>query len=197
MAQTSEEKIQKMIAGQQRSRERAREKARQKLADPAWRQQQRDRAYELAEARAARQREKQKSPNAQAPKKLKKRSPAVAKVRRVSRGTKGRTPTAEEKRYITALGPLPCIACYLHGKISPETSLHHIFGRTAPDCHKKQLPLCKWHHQCAAPLEIRKEYPWLLPVHADGSVGGKTEFERLNGSQQYLLEQTYLMAGID
>ncbi|EFB4456253.1 hypothetical protein C0W78_004860, partial [Escherichia coli] len=39
----------------------------------------------------------------------------------------------------------------MHGVISNEVSLHHIAGRTAPGCHKKQLPLCRWHHQHAAP----------------------------------------------
>ncbi|PCS47438.1 hypothetical protein BMR41_27850, partial [Escherichia coli] len=29
----------------------------------------------------------------------------------------------------------------MHGVISNEVSLHHIAGRTAPGCHKKQLPL--------------------------------------------------------
>ncbi|HAV9370985.1 TPA: hypothetical protein JLF99_004366 [Escherichia coli] len=43
-----------------------------------------------------------------------------------------------------ALGALPCIACYMPGVISNEVSLHHIAGRTAPGCHKKQLPLCRW-----------------------------------------------------
>ncbi|HBP8149779.1 TPA: hypothetical protein L6K68_005368, partial [Escherichia coli] len=30
-----------------------------------------------------------------------------------SRGLKGRTPTAEERRIANALGALPCIACYM------------------------------------------------------------------------------------
>ncbi|WP_236490629.1 Ref family recombination enhancement nuclease, partial [Escherichia coli] len=82
-----------------------------------------------------------------------------------SRGLKGRTPTAEERTIANALGTLPCIACYMHGVISEEVSLHHISGRTAPGCHKKQLPLCRWHHQHAAPAEVREKYPWLVPVH--------------------------------
>ncbi|EDQ7095032.1 recombinase, partial [Salmonella enterica subsp. arizonae] len=102
-------------------------------------------------------------------------------------GLKGRTPTAEEKRIANALGSLPCIACYIHGVINHVVSLHHIDGRTAPDCHKKQLPLCNWHHQYAAPPEIRKIYPWLVPVHADGNVGGKSEFSRLNKPERELL----------
>ncbi|ELA3995365.1 recombinase, partial [Escherichia coli] len=66
-----------------------------------------------------------------------------------------------DRRIANALGTLPCIACYMHGVISEEVSLHHISGRTAPGCHKKQLPLCRWHHQHAAPAEVREKYPWL------------------------------------
>ncbi|WP_407255098.1 Ref family protein [Escherichia fergusonii] len=113
-----------------------------------------------------------------------------------SRGLKGRTPTAEERRIANALGALPCIACYMHGVISNEVSLHHIAGRTAPGCHKKQLPLCRWHHQHAAPAEVRAKYPWLVPVHADGVVGGKKEFTLLNKSEMELLADAYEMANI-
>lgn len=84
----------------------------------------------------------------------------------------------------------------MHGVISTEISLHHIEGRTAPDCHKKQLPLCKWHHQHAAPLEVRKIYPWLVPVHADGTVGGKSEFSRLNKPERELLVDVYALADL-
>ncbi|MCK7157754.1 Ref family protein [Enterobacter kobei] len=60
-----------------------------------------------------------------------------------------------------ALGKLPCIACWVHRKIKPVISLHHIDGRSARDAHKKQLPLCCLHHQLAAPPEVRKISPGL------------------------------------
>ena len=100
-------------------------------------------------------------------------------------------PTTEERRIANALGALPCIACYMHGVISNEVSLNHIAGRTAPGCHKKQLPLCRWHHQHAAPAEVREKFPWLVPVHADGVVGGKKEFTLLNKSEMELLADAY------
>lgn len=100
-------------------------------------------------------------------------------------------PTTEERRIANALGALPCIACYMPGVISNEVSLHHIAGRTAPGCHKKQLPLCRWHHQHAAPAEVREKYPWLVPVHADGVVGGKKEFTLLNKSEMELMADAY------
>ncbi len=46
---------------------------------------------------------------------------------------------------------------------------------------KKQLPLCRWHHQHAAPAEVRAKYPRLVPVHADGVVGGK---KRIHPAEQ-------------
>lgn len=107
-----------------------------------------------------------------------------------------RSPPTAERRIANALGALPCIACYMHGVISNEVSLHHIAGRTAPGCHKKQLPLCRWHHQHAAPAEVRAKYPWLVPVHADGVVGGKKEFTLLNKSEMELLADAYEMANI-
>lgn len=197
MAQTSEEKLQKMISTRQRMQERAREKAKQRQADPEWCRQQRERQQAQARASAARQREKQQSPEYRVRQQQKRQTPTVAKIRRPSKGLKGRTPTAEERRYADALGALPCIACSLHGMTSPIISLHHIDGRTAPDCHKRQLPLCNWHHQYAAPPETRKIYPWLVPVHADGNVGGKKAFEELNASQEELLKLAYQQACLD
>uniref|UniRef100_UPI0039929942 Ref family recombination enhancement nuclease n=1 Tax=Salmonella sp. TaxID=599 RepID=UPI0039929942 len=32
-------------------------------------------------------------------------------------------------------------------------SLHHTSGERAENAHKYVLPLCKWHHQYAAPAE--------------------------------------------
>ncbi|MGC6114750.1 Ref family recombination enhancement nuclease [Klebsiella aerogenes] len=166
------------------ARQKAIAKQRAKLADPAWREEQYQKRREAEAKRRARKLASPTSPPAKPRKAIK------------SRGLKGRTPTAEERRIADALGALPCIACYMHGVINTEISLHHIEGRTAPDCHKKQLPLCNWHHQYAAPPEIRRIYPWLVPVHADGTVGGKAEFAHLNKPESALLVDAYTMAGI-
>ncbi|HFU2857299.1 TPA: Ref family recombination enhancement nuclease [Enterobacter cloacae] len=113
-----------------------------------------------------------------------------AKYRKTStRGLKGRTPLADERSLADKLAALPCIACQQHGKHSPIVSLHHMHGRTSLDAHKKQLPLCTWHHQELAPASVRRRYPWLIPIHAAGIHGGKTEWQRLNGQQ----EDLYLM----
>ncbi|WP_244428802.1 Ref family recombination enhancement nuclease, partial [Escherichia coli] len=54
--------------------------------------------------------------------------PLRPKKTRTSRGLKGRSLTADERRIQTAIGTLPCIACHIHGQHSPVVSLHHIFG---------------------------------------------------------------------
>jgi len=96
-----------------------------------------------------------------------------------------------------ALGKLPCIACLQHVKESPRISLHHIDGRTKPGAHLLQIPLCVYHHQHAAPENVRAEFPWLVPVHADGVTGGKAEFTRHNGSEKHLMTKAYNLAGIN
>ena len=150
---TIEQKIEQHRKWQKAARERAIARQREKLADPAWRESQYQKMRNTIDRRIAKQKER--------PPASKTRKSAV-KIK--SRGLKGRTPTAEERRIANALGALPCIACYMHGVISEEVSLHHISGRTAPGCHKKQLPLCRWHHQHAAPAEVREKYPWLTPM---------------------------------
>lgn len=95
-----------------------------------------------------------------------------------------------------ALGKLPCIACLQHGKESPIISLHHIDGRTKPGAHLLQIPLCDYHHQHAAPDTVRTEFPWLVPVHADGITGGKAEFTKYNGTEKELMDKAYSLAGL-
>ncbi|EAM2773464.1 recombinase, partial [Salmonella enterica] len=118
---TIEQKIEQHRKWQKAARERAIARQREKLADPAWRESQYQKMRNTIDRRIAKQKER--------PPASKTRKSAV-KIK--SRGLKGRTPTAEERRIANALGALPCIACYMHGVISEEVSLHHISGRTAP-----------------------------------------------------------------
>ncbi|WP_408603419.1 Ref family recombination enhancement nuclease [Salmonella enterica] len=178
--------------------EKQRQKAMKKLADPEWREEQRAKRLQQAQRQQQRAREKAASPEYRQKKLEKARqseqrrreraASALPKKTRTSRGLKGRSLTAEERRIQDAIGKIPCIACHLHGKHSPVVSLHHIFGRTAKDAHKYVLPLCKWHHQHAAPAEIREQYPWLVPVHADGKIGGKADFIRHNAEEMTLYQ---------
>ncbi len=149
--------------------EKQRQKAMQKLADPAWREEQRAKRLQQAQRQQQRAREKAASPEYRQKRiekakqydqrRKEKAVSAPSKKTRTSRGLKGRSLTADERRIQTAIGTLPCIACHIHGQHSPVVSLHHIFGRTAENAHKYVLPLCKWHHQYAAPAEVREQYP--------------------------------------
>lgn len=189
--------------------QRQHERQKTKLADPAYRQHQQEKrqaaAQRSAEKRLARirspeyqeaQREKQRIKRQEAAQKPR-TALTVTKPRKTStRGLKGRTPTAEERRVMNALAKLPCTACWLHKHHQPIVSLHHVNGRTAAGAHLDVLPLCRWHHQDAAPKAEREQYPWLVPVHASGNVGGKAEFTRLNASEEDLLLMAYEQAGI-
>lgn len=200
---------------QARAQQRQRERHAAKLADPQYRQQQYEKQQASNSRMLARQIERRNSPEWKAEQKLKavkravsaseslkeKKSTPVATKRQTrasasSRGLKGRTPTTAERVVMDALGKLPCIACFQHGKESLLISLHHIDGRTKPGAHLLQLPLCIYHHQLAAAAAIRAKFPWLVPIHADGIIGGKKEFNRYNGTERELLTKAYQMAGI-
>ncbi|MDU4916626.1 MAG: Ref family recombination enhancement nuclease [Klebsiella pneumoniae] len=163
---TAQEKLQRHVEKQREYQQRAIARQREKQADPEWRQAQ----YEKQRERQSRYIER-------------------AKNKPRSRGLKGRTPRAAERSLMDKIGALPCIACYVHGIINDVVSLHHIDGRTAADAHARVLPLCDHHHQHAAPAAIRVIYVWLIPVHADGTCGGKAAFEALNGTQDDLYAQ--------
>ena len=160
---TIQEKLQCHIERQRRNQARAIACPREKQADPAWR---------------AEQYEKQR--------KRQQRSDERSKLKPIKRSLKGRTPRAAERTMMDKIGSLPCIACYVHGVTNDNATIHHINGRTADGAHAYVLSLCDHHHQHAAPAAIRAIYPWLVPVHADGTCGGKAAFEALNGTQENL-----------
>lgn len=167
---TEAEKIAHYYAKQREYQQNAIARQRQKQANPEWRQQQ----YEKRRQRAQQAFEKAKSKTS-------------------CRGLKGRTPRASERRMMDKIGALPCIACYVHGVINYAVSLHHIEGRTADGAHGRVLPLCDGHHQHTPPAAILARFPWIVPVHADGKHGGKTEFEKLNGTQEHLYSLCLIM----
>ncbi|QEO01384.1 Ref family recombination enhancement nuclease [Enterobacter kobei] len=161
---TIQERLQCHIESQRRNQARAIARQREKQADPTWRAEQHEK-----------QRERQINYAERA-----KNKPIKC------RGLKGRTPNTAERRIMDKIGSLPCIACYVHGVTNDNATIHHINGRTADVAHAYVLSLCDHHHQHAAPAAIRAIYPWLIPVHADGTCGGKAAFEALNGTQEHL-----------
>lgn len=179
--------------------ERARARQREKQASPEYREAQ------LAAAKARQEREwaRRSSPEyraAQQAKQAAKRQPKTATSPRATvskrQRPKGRTPTAQERRHMDAIGALPCCCCARFGREQPVISLHHTEGRTAPGCHSKVLPLCLYHHQRAAPPEVRARYPDLVPYHADGNLGGPGAWEAIFGPQAAMLAAVWEEVGI-
>lgn len=196
MLNSSKDKLQKAIA-------KKIEREIKKRADPKYKEHMQKKKLLAAEKAMAKKRAKLLDPEyikkqrEKSLAKINKKSNlfSVEKTRKPikSKGMVGRTPSAEEKSIINKISSLPCIACYQHGVITDVVSYHHIDGRTKKEAHKKGLPLCGNHHQIAAPAKEREKYPWLVPVHASGSVGGKASFEKENGTQEHLLNQVYEM----
>ena len=105
---------------------------------------------------------------------------AVVKIKRGMK-TKQRAVTAEEKALWDRLAQLGCIACFRDGIYNAHVSIHHVDGRTKPDCHKKVLPLCSSHHQDDGSGAIAV-HPW------------KARFEKRYGTQEELMRLcAYLM----
>lgn len=99
---------------------------------------------------------------------------------------KGRTPTAEELRFMDAIGSLGCLACAQDGNVNPWISLHHIDGRTKPGSHLKVIGLCAGHHQ-----DGTGEDKTMIAVHP-----WKKAFESKYGTQYALLEAAKQKLGI-
>lgn len=104
----------------------------------------------------------------------------VKRARITSKGMKGKSVTAEQKRYHDALAGLGCIACRLDGNHQPTVSIHHIDGRTKPHAHWLVLPLCAGHHQDGTGV------PGLIAVHP-----WKARFEQHYGNQLCLLQSCH------
>jgi len=100
-----------------------------------------------------------------------------------SRGMKGRPPTADEARFMSAIAGLGCIACKKDGWHNPDVSVHHIDGRTKPGAHFLVLGLCAGHHQDGTGAN-----PTLIAVHPY-----KARFEEHYGAQRALLAECVAM----
>lgn len=90
---------------------------------------------------------------------------------------KGRTPNAEEKRFMDRMCQLGCIVCLKHYGVHTEPSPHHMEGKVKPGAHFKILPLCGRHHQTA---DTEKPPRWHTRHH------NKAEFERAYGTEMDL-----------
>lgn len=178
------------LAKQRASQDRRIAKVKAKLADPEYQQEQAEKCRKAQEKKIQRLQ--------QASKETKPKAPPVRRASKPtsSRGMKGRTPTADERRIMDAIGRLPCICCYLRGRTNPVIALHHTDGRVKPDAHKKVLPLCAGHHDTPAENEVRKRYPDMIPFHAKGAVGGPGAWRAEFGSEFSLLRLCYELAAL-
>lgn len=84
---------------------------------------------------------------------------------------------AERALWNRMAGEVGCIACRIDGNVNPFVSIHHIDGRTKPECHAKVLPLCAGHHQDGTGNDKS-----MIAVHPY-----KARFEALYASQMELL----------
>jgi hypothetical protein len=96
---------------------------------------------------------------------------------------KGRSPTAEEKRYLSAVADLGCIVCHLHYGQTTPAEIHHIDGKTKPGAHFQVLPLCWLHHRSG-----RDDFVG-ASRHSVHARGGKRAFEARYGTEAELLEK--------
>jgi len=89
---------------------------------------------------------------------------------------KGRNPTADESRHMTAVNKIGCIACLNMGIETPPeyTSTHHVEGKTKPGAHFKVLPLCPAHH---------------IQYSREGIHFNKYEWQIKHGTEAELLQQ--------
>ena len=92
----------------------------------------------------------------------------------------GRTPTAEEKRWLNITKELGCIVCITQRLAAPwetppeYTANHHIDGAQKPGAHLLSIPLCPHHHQTGPNARHRN----------------KTRFDENFGGEDYLLLMT-------
>jgi cytochrome c-type biogenesis protein CcmH/NrfF len=132
--------------------------------------------------------------------------PGLKEVKTLSKATKKpkskeRSVTKAEKELHNRMGQLGCIVCRNKGLGLVDTdttninyiSIHHVFGRTKPNCHIKCLPLCQYHHDFPLSPELQQLYPMVFPIHAKGKVGGKSLWEQENGTQKALIKQVWAL----
>ena len=91
---------------------------------------------------------------------------------------RGRTPTADERRYMDAVGQLGCIVCRHSGIHTPGT-IHHVNGKTKPGAHFDIFNLCGLHHQGGMDcVEYTSRHPY------------KAAFQKRYGSEESLMAET-------
>lgn len=115
-----------------------------------------------------------------------------------SKGLGGRLRKPWEISLHDQMGQIGCICCLNKGLIAEGdtyVSIHHTKGRVSAIAHEHCLPLCTYHHDQPLPQEIQSQYPDVFPIHAKGTIGGKTPWEKVNGKQDELVRQVWELIG--
>lgn len=196
----------KQLESQKKSQLRSYERMQERLSDPSYYEVMRDKQIKSSEKQLIKLQIKESSPEYVVQKVTtnKKKINLTSKKKIIdvdaklpkplkSKGTKGRNPTAIEKRLGNKIGDIGCICCLnkdwytsdmQEQEMTKFVSLHHVDGRTKEWAHAKVLPLCAYHHDTPAPSHAPDE---LTPIHR----GNKKEWVELNGTEDELLKQVY------
>ncbi len=85
-----------------------------------------------------------------------------------------KNPTAAEKRHMSRVASLGCIACRNQGDGETPASVHHaLTGGGGRRNHMKVLPLCHYHHQGEGGIHTLSRNRW----------------QEIHGTEEELLEQ--------
>jgi len=90
----------------------------------------------------------------------------------------GRTPTKEEKDWMSRVAELGCIVCRNNGYETPA-EIHHLDGSRKPGAHYKTIGLCFLHHNAHIDSpDVTSRHPY------------KARFEERYGNEWELWKQT-------
>ena len=101
---------------------------------------------------------------------------------------KGRQPTQKEQKHMNCVADLGCIVCYNNGFPNTPAEIHHVYGRTKPNCHMEVLPLCYEHHRKGGLNGLSS--PTDLPISRHPY---KRRFEEAYGTEEQLLSQVNIL----
>lgn len=85
---------------------------------------------------------------------------------------KGRTPTADEKRWMASIASMGCCVCRIFLHVETPAEVHHIDGKTKQGAHHKTIPLCARHHRQPDTMQS----PRWISLHGNGRKAFAAEY---------------------
>lgn len=188
------------LAKQKTQQERARKKQLERINSPEYKAKQLSQRIATNERMRARQLEKAKAkPVVSSKPPAKRPKPIVTRKPLKSKGLAGKARTTSEKSLHDKMAAIGCICCINAGLITignSYVSIHHCHGRTKKSSHEETLPLCAYHHDTPMDTKtLRLAHPNVFPIHAKLAEGGKSLWEKENGTQNELIAQVWAMIG--